>query len=149
MANAFAKIFSRHISDIGISLEIAPEELLGRGVFDSRRARQARAGKIVPRIFRERDGVRELSVDRLSHADLVELAKLHNRQRAPQSLYGWAHLSAVDAAMDGRTIRPSPILPDNPFHAEIVLPVNDELEISEEQDQHALNLAMSARWLQA
>jgi hypothetical protein len=122
-------------------------EEIGRGIFDLKKARQACAGKIHPRVFREKDGFRELSVDRLSFGGHSEVSAAHDNEREGQSFYGWAALSANDACRNGRTIRAAPIVLTNPYHAEIVLPESSEIDFVDEQDQHALSLAMLARWL--
>jgi hypothetical protein len=145
LANTFAFISSRFNSAKGNATSIADDESVGRGVFDTKKARQARSGKIAPRVFRERDGVLQISVDRLSLADRTRLAALHDIQRAPQILQGWAQISVENAVQMERHVIASP-LPTNPWHAEIVLPTTDPNEAAEHQDQHALNLAMLAVW---
>ena len=122
-------------------------ESLGRGIFDSKKARQAQSGKVPPRVFRERTGVRELSMDRVSFGHLGEIAEAHDAERTTQQFHGWAELSARDATKHGRTVIAKPVLPTNPYHAEIVLPDVAVAEAGEEQDQHALSLAMASRWL--
>ena len=57
---------------------LAREEEVGRAVWDSKKARKAAAGSIHPKIFRENDGIRDLSVDRVSRDGLDDLSTLHD-----------------------------------------------------------------------
>jgi hypothetical protein len=132
---------------IELPITVDGSEEVGRGIFDSKKAKHARAGNISPRVFRERDGIKELSVDRLSFGAHSELSEIHDKERPGQSFQRWAKLSVQDATKNGREIFARPIVPTNPYHAEIVLPESPELEFGEEQDQHALNLAMLSVWL--
>ena len=123
------------------------EEELGRAVWDSKKAKQATAGKVHFRVFRERDGVRDLSVDRLSYGGLDSLAKLHDLERSPQMFQGWAIVSVEHACQLNRAVKPDAIVPENIYHALIILPdATDEQEFIDAQTQHALNLAMAAHW---
>src|SRR5882672_7876007 len=126
---------------------LTKEEEVGRAVWDSKKARNAASGNIHPRIFREKDGVKDLSVDRVGHGALIDQAKLHDTERSGQTFQGWAVLSVQAASNMGRSVIPDPIEPDNPYHALIVLPDAEKLEFIEAQQQHALNLAMAAHWL--
>ena len=126
---------------------IDPSETLGRGVFDSRKAEHAQRGVIPPAVFREKSGVRELSADHLSFGNHEKISSVHDTERSGQRFHGWATLSAEDASRFGRTVVANPILPQNLYHAEIILPDMSGLDADEEQDQHALNLAMLATWL--
>jgi len=101
----------------------------------------------VPRVFRERDGVRQLSVDCLTVADRQALAEHHDLQRPPQRLQGWAQLSVENASKMDRRVIAAPIA-GNPWHAEIVLPETEPTEFADAQDQHALNLAMLSIWVE-
>jgi hypothetical protein len=124
------------------------DEALGRAVWDSKKARTAAvSGNIHWRIFREKDGVKDLSVDRISHGGLAGLATLHDTEREGQKFHGWASISFSNAAKMDRVVKPDPIEPINPYHALIVLPEAEAVEFIEAQYQHALNLAMSASWL--
>ena len=145
LARAFKRILSRDDETNAVPLTFGASELLGRGVFDSKKAKQAASGKTPPRVFRERDGVKELSVDRLSIADIPVLVSAHDSLRANQVIHGWAELSLDNAGKMNRSVRAAP-LRSNPWHAEITLPDVNPLDLSEEQDQHALNLAMLASW---
>ncbi len=146
LASAFKGVFSRDASGNGVTTNIDVLENLGRGVFDSKKAKHASAGKIAPRIFRERDGICELSVDRLSIGDHTRLVEIHDQERLPQLFQGWAQVSLENAEKLSRKAVASP-LPSNPWHAEIILPDVDATEFADMQDQHALNLAMAAVWI--
>lgn len=126
---------------------VSDSERLGRGIFDSRKAKKAASGTVVPGIFRERDGVREISVDRLSFGNHQALADLHSSERSGQGFHGWAELLKSEAATEGRTVVASPIIPANMFHAEIVLPGDLKGDFDDDQNAHALALAMKATWL--
>jgi hypothetical protein len=54
---------------------ITDNEELGRGVFSSQQARLSRQHGVPASVFRERDGHREISVDRLSVAPIDEAVK--------------------------------------------------------------------------
>ena len=103
---------------------VIPTEKLGRRVFDGNKADRAdKRGDIVPKIFREKDGVLSLSVDRLDHAPLQEMVRLgyeDARSRGRSGLRGWAALTAHDAAQNGRTVEFTPLL-ENRYHASIHL----------------------------
>ena len=100
----------------------------------------------------ESAGNANISVDRLSIAAKEHIIESANsaaraRQRSserPRSFYGWAVVSAQDAAASGRTLQASPMA-DNPFHADIVLPALAQ-EDRDEQLRHARELADASRW---
>ena len=127
---------------------VAASEDLGRGVFSSGVAR--RSQRSVPHtVFLERPGTTALSVDRLNIASPTE-ALDHARHVASQrkrTFYGWAVVTAEQAASSGRRVTATP-QPDNPFHADIELPDSAE-EDRENQIQHARELADASRWQQA
>jgi hypothetical protein len=129
-----------------LPIQVAAQETLGRGIFDSRKAAQAGRGKIPPRAFRERIGIRELSVDRLAFGHHGEIAQIHDTERSGQQFYGWAKITVNDASGSGRKVIASPT-GLNPYHAEIILPEMVDVDADEEQNQHALSLAMRAVWL--
>ncbi|MGU3543666.1 hypothetical protein [Methylobacterium sp. A52T] len=127
-----------------INPEIDTDELLGRAIFDSKKAKSAAKGTIPPKVFRERDGVRELSVDRLSIGDVGALIKTHDEERVGQSLQGWAVVTRSAACEMNRTVV-GVVTPTNPWHAEIVLNFAGDAD-PDEQTQHAVNLANNAEW---
>lgn len=94
-------------------------------------------------------GARSLSVDRMDHATLDEMAVL-GRKRAqkrtpPRQLHGWAVLAVREAATNGRTVEATPE-PDNSCHAEILLSIVGD-EVRDQQKGHATELAARSRWL--
>ncbi len=102
-------------------------------------------------IFLEREDAASISVDRLDHAPIQELAEWsreRGRNRSPpRRFYGWAVLIAEDASRSGRTVLATP-MPENPCHADILLNVSGD-ERRRQQKQHANELAAHAKWVEA
>ena len=125
---------------------IAPDEDLGRGVFSSKQARRARRSGVRASVFLERPGQLRISVDRLSVAPAETADEVAESVAAMRgaSFYGWAVVTADAASADGRQVLATP-LPNNPYHADIVLP---ELAAHNLQTQreHAQKLADASRW---
>ena len=125
---------------------ISPNETLGRGVFDSNKVNKK--GNVRPRAFLERQGEVNISVDRLDFAEPKEMATLGDTvalgRGADRRFYGWATLAAKDAASNGRQVVATP-LPDNSYHADIVLP-DSTVANRDEQIRHAQELADASRW---
>jgi hypothetical protein len=126
---------------------VGSSEVLGRAIFDSSKAKQAAKGLVPAKVFREKRGVRELSVDRLSLADEDALVHLHDAARDGQGFHGWATLKHGDASDMNRTVIAEK-LPNNPWHAEIVLPPLPDHEEAQDEEQkaHSANLAKRANW---
>lgn len=65
--------------------------------------------------------------------------------KRPRTFYGWSVVSQAVATDNGRQVNPTPST-DNPYHADIILPVavrsNDELYLD-----HLNDLAANAYWL--
>lgn len=125
--------------------EIGSEEVLGRAIFDSKKAKKAAKGVIEPKIFRGKDGDHILSVDRMSLADRNHLKGIHDVERTNQTFHGWANVSNVHATSLKRTTLGVPT-DENKWHAEIYLPVIGAEISAEDQDAHSLNLALGATW---
>jgi hypothetical protein len=125
---------------------IEASELLGRGVFDRSTAKDAARGKVPPKVFREKLGVRELSTDRLSFGELERIAQSHKGERREQDFHGWAVLTCADASLMGRTVVPNTIPPNSRWHAEILLPAFVGSDAKEDQVAHSVNLANHATW---
>ncbi len=128
---------------------ISESEELGRGVFSGRDARAAERGQVRATVFLERQGVREISVDRITLAPPGEAVAIADAVAAGRegnrSFYGWAVLSASEVISVGCTVVATPYA-GNPYHADILLP---ESAVDEwEQRQYALELAARARWLE-
>jgi hypothetical protein len=128
-----------------IPTEIQNDEKLGRAVFDADKAKLALKGKIPPRIFQEKLGVRELSVDRLNYVALPVAAETQKNLRG-RDCHGWAVLSVSAICQNARQIIPDPIVPMQLYHAYILLPEFPEDQAFNQQKIHALELAMSAQW---
>ena len=131
---------------------VAEWEELGRGIFSrSHRRKAVNTGAVPYQAFLERAGERTISVDRLSHATLEEAAANARRvaeQRIPvRNFYGWAVVSMEDVQKLGLDVAASPY-PDNPYHADLVLP-SSAAQNREEQEQYALDLALMANWRSA
>ena len=126
--------------------QIRRDENLGRGVFSSNHAKRARREKIPVRVFLEREGVAEISVDRLDHAPRAEAVEIADSNAAAREakFYGWAVILAQQADANRREARASPKL-DNPYHADIVLP-DSAVEDRDEQISHAQELADNSSW---
>ena len=132
-------------------MELDADEDLGRGVFSRRRCKRARNGNVDMDIFLEREDADSISVDRMDHASVEELAgwsEERGRSREPsQEFYGWAVLKVQDAERNDRTVVASPTL-KNRCHADIFLNITGE-ERRRRQKQHAVELAAHAHWLDA
>ena len=125
------------------SLDVSLSESLGRGVFSQRIKRQA-IRRISPNVFKSKNST-QISVNRLDWTTSVEMAKIAVANRPDDKpFYGWAVVSAEIASMNGREVRATPY-ENNPCHADILLPSNDEKEM-EELMQHLTELAGSATW---
>ena len=127
-------------------------EDLGRAVFSRRSRNRARTkGAIDMDIFLEHEQAASISVNRMGHAPIDELAEWSREQarnRVPsRQFYGWAVLKVQDAAENGRTVEATPT-PQNRCHADIHLNVTGE-ERRRQQKDHAVELADKSRWLEA
>ena len=132
--------------------ELDANEDLGRAVFSRRRRDRARkAGRIHMDVFLEHKQAESISVDRMDHAPIDELAEWSREQarnRGPsRQFYGWAVLKVQDAAENGRTVEATPT-PQNRCHADIRLNVTGE-ERRRQQKDHAVALADKSRWEEA
>lgn len=130
--------------------ELGQDERLGRSIVASRAAARARTKGVIMRdVFLEAEGAPSLSVDRMDHATLHEMAAL-GRERAgnrkpPRQLHGWAEIAVRRAASNGRTVEATP-QPSNIFHADIFLNIAGD-EARDQQKGHATELAARSRWL--
>ena len=133
--------------------ELDANEDLGRSAFDRRSRNRALRGVIDHRVFLESEQAESISVDRMAHAMIDELAawsRERARSRGPsRQFYGWAVLKVRDAARDGRTVKATPT-PQNRCHADIFLNVTATgEERKHQQKEHALQLAEHSRWRRA
>lgn len=130
--------------------EIEQDERLGRSIVASRAAKTWRtSGVIIRNVFLEAEGAPSLSVDRMDHATLNEMAVLGRKRaqnRKPQrQLHGWAVITVGKAASNRRTVEATP-QPDNIYHADIFLNIVGD-EARDQQKAHATELAARSRWL--
>ena len=132
---------------MGTTEEVAPDENLGRGVFSHNHARRAARKRVPFNVFLEAAGKVNLSVDRLDEGPLTELTAIATAVGARRhgTFCGWAVVRAFRASQNGRRALKTP-LPQNPYHADIVLP-DRAADEREEQKQHAQELADAAHWL--
>ena len=127
---------------MSIPNQIAPAEELGRGISSRRNARRAERSKIPYHEFLPREGVTEISVDRLSVGSLKESTAIADA-RNPQ-FFGWAVVIAEDAGRSGRKVAATP-LEGNPRHADIILPASAAKD-RDEQRCHAQELRDLSTW---
>lgn len=131
-----------------IPQQVADEEDLGRGIFNSERAKRYAKGRpIAPKEFKEKADKRCLSVDRLSFCDSKKMCEIGdlNAENRNQQFHGWAVIKASIAGQNGRSIRPAPI-DYNPYHANIDIPISAEARQEEEWTEHSMQLALFATW---
>ena len=132
------------------SAELDANEDLGRAVLSHQDRNRALRGVINHRVFLESEQAESISVDRMNHAPIDELAAW-SRERArsrgtDRRFYGWAVLKVRDAKEDGRTVEATPT-PQNRCHADIFLNVTATgEERKHQQKEHALQLAEHSRW---
>ncbi|WP_271541359.1 hypothetical protein [Bradyrhizobium sp. CCBAU 45321] len=133
--------------------QLLPAEELGRAIFDSKDVKSAvNKGSIPPKVFLEKKGVNELSVDRLHYVSSLATAAAVQTGLRGRPCRGWAKLLQEAAAKNNREVHPDPIEPHQLHHAFIRLPFDPSLEPDKAFDiqyAHALELAMLAQWLQA
>ena len=88
----------------------------------------------------------DVSVNRMDLAAVVTLAELgsRNARKAGKTFWGWYTLTAREIEEVGCTVKASP-LDDNPFHADIVLPVPlDAEDRKDDLTEYARDLAYHA-----
>lgn len=126
---------------------IAADEELGRGVSSRNSANRARRSLLPINEFLPRQGETHISVDRLSVAPLNEVTAIADARDGARNrnFYGWAVVSASNAALNGRIARASPILNINPYHADIILP-QSAADDRDEQKRHAQELRDASHW---
>jgi len=126
-------------------------EILGRSVAKTLWADKARRGVISRDVFVDTRPTNVLSVDRMDHAPRGEMAKIAGRREARREgnrrFRGWALIRSDSTGRSGRTVTPTP-QSDNPYHADIRLPVSADVreEVKQEKRAHGQELADFARW---
>ena len=115
----------------GISGEISATDRLAREEWSRRSARRSfrkRIQKMRERVpvarFMPPKNSNEISVNRLDLTSDEEMASIgvRNARNLEKEFWGWYVLTARDVEEEGCAVRSSPLL-DNPYHADIVLPV--------------------------
>ena len=134
------------MSNTPSNLCVADDEDLGRRVFSETAAKRARNGRVRFHIFREKEGVRTISVDRLTIATSKQLTPIVKQASEGRTgrFQGWAFVLAGCARQMKLDVVASP-RDENPFHADIELPKADKAK----QDDHiifAKMLADIAKW---
>ena len=137
---------------------------VGRGVFSKRNRGDLKKGQAPAALFFDRTSPTSISVHRLtpnagehppadsdlaSDETMADIGDSAARARSASAgetrqFYGWGELSVKDAGKNRRIVRASP-LPENPWHADIVLPeicANN----AEARWEHAEELAALAVW---
>lgn len=134
----------------GALSELTDNERLGRSIVASRTAKRARKKGVIAReVFLETEHAASLSVDRMDHAALHDMAAI-GRERArkrtpPRNLHGWAIITVQEAASRNRTVNATP-QPDNIYHTDIFLNIIGD-DVRDQQKEHATELAAHSRWL--
>lgn len=125
---------------------IALTEDLGRGVFSGEQAKRARRARVPINVFLSQKGSTEISVDRLTLAPEDKATAIAGKAASARNraFYGWAVVTAAKAGGNGRCVKATPT-PDNPYHADIILPDIAAQDV-EEQKRHAQELADTSRW---
>ena len=145
---------------------LTANENLGRSVYSGNQARRARNSKITPHVFIPGKGVDQISVDRLDHASRKVMAGIaiergQERPDGPKTFHGWAVLPVHKATASARRVQASPV-DGNPYHTDIRMNLQEpvpgekisdgqskldaEKQSRARQTQHALELALSAKW---
>ena len=127
---------------MSIPNRIAPAEELGRGISSRRSAKRAENSKVRFYEFLPREGVTEISVDRLSVGSLKESMAIADARNP--TFFGWAVVIAEVAGRSGRKVAATP-LEGNPRHADIILPASAAKD-RDEQKYHAQELRDLSTW---
>ena len=133
--------------------EMDANEDLGRAAFTRQSRNRAIRGVISYRIFLESEQAESISVDRMGHAPIEELAawsrERARKRGAGRQFYGWAVLKVRNAEQNGRTVAATP-REQNRCHADIFLNVTvTGEERKRQQKEHALQLAEHSWWRDA
>ena len=123
---------SREIPNaIRASDELGREERSQTGARKALRKREkGPVGHARMTVFRPPDNASEISVNRMGFASGAEMADIGIRNAAAdggRSFWGWYMLSPGDIGAARCSVEPSPTC-DNPYHADIVMPVAPDAE---------------------
>lgn len=133
-----------------VPADIPGKENLGRIVLSSGHAKYARKhNRNQINAFLEKEGEKAISVDRLDVAPSQDVLVANGEKVAAarggnRTFYGWAVIKAEKARANAREVISSP-RPDNPYHADIILP-DPAVKDLEEQKGHAQELADNSTW---
>jgi hypothetical protein len=131
-----------------VPADLQPSDPLGRHVTSRKDAAKARR-RIRPHHFVPKLNSDRLSVDRLDHQPNETMANIAARvtRASGKPFCGWIVVSVEAARHMNRRVEVTPLL-DNPYHADIVLPVPYSIDPDERNivRRHALNLALSAEF---
>ena len=144
---------------------INDNDKLGRSSFSNRQAKRAILGNVDHKIFLDTKGKHIISVDRLFLSYLKKLTEIQDKNAQERSenelqrwekgelkqkdrpkqrsFYGWASLTVLDAQQDNRQVKSNPI-PENPYHANIILPEDTR----DAHILHAKKLAAKSEWVE-
>ena len=130
---------------------VGHNEDLGRSVAKTLWADKAQRGVIPRDVFVDTRLGSVLSVDRMDHAPRGEMARIGREREARREgnrrFRGWALVRSGSAGRNGRSVEATP-QPDNPYHADVRLPVPADAwdEVKQEKRAHGQELADFARW---
>ena len=137
-----------------VPADISEKENLGRIVVSQGQTRYThRHGRSRINAFLEKEGQKTISVDRLEVAPSEDVLVANGEKVAAtrarpdgsrRTFYGWAVVKAENAGGRGKDVMSSP-QPDNPYHADIVLP-DPAVKDREEQKRRAQELADNSVW---
>lgn len=138
------------MSATNIADDLAPNELIGRRISSSKKARRARRNLIAASVFEPGEGKRDISVDRISVAPISEITEIADRHDAGRgrTFYGWVAVSVEAASANKRTVVASPIPNLNPYHADIKLPAS-AADDAYQRAEHLKQLADASSWQDA
>jgi len=139
-----------------IGRDIKDDDLLGRAIFSSNRAKKAMKGNVDFRDFFKR-GSNKISVDRFGFCSDETLTDIQDKNavvrskkdKKRRSFYGWLKMTVNVARgiKKTRMVKASPEVGKNPYHADIILP--DNVRDDDERRQHAKELSSdkSIKWV--
>ena len=135
------------MSATDIADDIAPNEIIGRGISSRNEARRARRNRTSKNVFDPGEGKSDISVDRISAAPISEITKIAKKRDTDRgrTFYGWAAVSVESASANNRRVVASPIPNLNPYHADIKLPASAAAD-EYQRAHHLQQLADASSW---
>jgi hypothetical protein len=124
------------------------DDRLGRRVFSQGKATQLQKGRKVHEIFMPPPGRPRLSVDRLNHAETEVMVVVVARTAGERAtkFQGWSVVTVVAIESEKNCLVIESGQPDNPFHADIVLP-DSVIEDKDVRKAYATRLAAQATFM--